>query len=103
MQEFIIDHQIEIVTAEIEDALALRSYAKALSILKSSWSFFRNQVNKKRAILIGEVLIRNGYSEAARGFLEHLVLLYPRDPEVMRWWVQAYAALTPCLSSVRRT
>ena len=93
MQEFIIDHQIEVVTAEIEDALDMKSYPKALSILKSSWSFFRNQVNKKRAILIGEVLIRNGYSEAARGFLEHLVLLHPRDPEVMRWWVQAYAEL----------
>ena len=88
MQEFIIDNQIEIVTAEIEDALATRSYPIALSILKSSWPFFRNQINKKRAILIGEVLIRNGYSKAASGFLEHLVLLHPRDPEVLRWWVQ---------------
>ena len=93
MQEFIIDNQVEIVTAEIEDALATRSYPKALSTLKSSWPFFRNQINKKRAILIGEVLIRNGYSEAASGFLEHLVLLHPRDPEVLRWWVQAYAEL----------
>ena len=91
LQEFIIDHQIEVVTAEIEDALDMKSYPKALSILKSSWSFFRNQVNKKRAILIGEVLIRNGYSEAVSGFLEHLALLHPRDKEVHRWWVQAYA------------
>ena len=81
LQEFIIDNQVEIVTAEIEDALATRSYPKALSILKSSWPFFRNQINKKRAILIGEVLIRNGYSKAASGFLEHLVLLHPRDPK----------------------
>ena len=93
MQEFIIDNQIEIVTAEIEDSLATRSYPTALSILKSSWPFFRNQINKKRAILVGEVLIRNGYSKAASGFLEHLALLHPRDPEVMRWWVQAYAEL----------
>jgi hypothetical protein len=93
LQEFIIDNQIEIVTAEIEDALATRSYPIALSILKSSWPFFRNQINKKRAILVGEVLIRNGYCKAASGFLEHLVLLHPRDPEVLRWWVQAYAEL----------
>ena len=93
MQEFIIDNQIDIVTAEIEDCLAARNYPKALTILKSSWPFFRNQINKTRAILVGEVLIRNGYSHAVSGFLEHLVLLHPRDPEVLRWWVQAYAEL----------
>ena len=76
MQEFIIDNQIDIVTAEIEDCLASRNYPKALTILKSSWPFFRNQINKTRAILVGEVLIRNGYSHAVSGFLEHLSLIH---------------------------
>ena len=93
MNEFLIDNQVEIVTAEIEDALAKRAYPEALTILKSSWSFFRNKINKKRGTLIGEILVRNGYSDVAARFMEHLVLLHPRDPDVLRWWVQAYAEL----------
>lgn len=93
MKEFIIDHQVEIVTAELEDCLSAKDYPEALRILKSSWHFFKNQLNKKRSILIGELLVRNGYSQAACGFLEHLMLLHPRDPEVSRWWVHSYAEL----------
>ena len=93
MKQFIIDNQVESVTAELEDCLTARDYPKALSILKASWPFFRNQINKKRGILIGEVLVRNGYSNAVKGFMEHLTLLHPRDPEVLRWWIQAYAEL----------
>ena len=48
MQEFIIDNQVEVVTAEIEDALATRSYPKALSILKSSWPFSESDQQKTR-------------------------------------------------------
>jgi glycosyltransferase involved in cell wall biosynthesis len=91
MEEYIIDQQVESVTAEIEDSLAAKKFPEALSILKSSWSFFRNQLNQKRGILVGEVLIRNGYFEEATGLMEHLVLLHPRDPNALRWWVQAYA------------
>ena len=93
MKQFIIDNQVENVTAELEDCLTARDYPKALSILKASWPFFRNQINKKRGILIGEVLVRNGYSNAVKGFMEHLTLLHPRDPEVLQWWIQAYAEL----------
>ena len=91
MDEYIIDQQVENVTAEIQDKLAARKYPEALSVLKSSWSFFRNQLNQKRGILVGEVLIRNGYFSEATGLLEHLILLHPRDPNALRWWVQAYA------------
>ena len=91
MDEYIIDQQVENVTAEIQDKLAARKYPEALSVLKSSWSFFRNQLNQKRGILVGEVLIRNGYFREATGLLEHLILLHPRDPNALRWWVQAYA------------
>ena len=93
MKEFIIVHQVENVTAELEDCLSARNYPEALSILKASWHFYKNQLNKKRSILVGITLIRNGYSHAACGFLEHLLLLHPRDPDVSRWWVQAYAEL----------
>lgn len=93
MNQFIIDNQVENVTADIEDCLTVRDYPKALSVLKSSWPFFKTQINKHRGILIGETLIRNGYSDIATGFMEHLALLHPRDPEVLRWWIQAYAEL----------
>ena len=93
MKQFIIENQVVNVTAEIEDCLTARDYPKALSILKSSWPFFRNQINKERGLLIGEVLVQNGYSDFASGLLEHLALLHPRDPEVLRWWVHAYAEL----------
>lgn len=91
MDEYIIDQQVENVTAEIEEKMAARKYSEALSVLKSSWSFFRNQLNRKRGILVGELLVRNGYFAEATGLLEHLVLLHPRDPSALRWWVQAYA------------
>ena len=93
MNQFIIDNQVENVTADMEDCLKARNYSEALSILKSSWSFFKTQINKHRGILIGETLIRNGYSDITTSFMEHLALLHPRDPEVLRWWVQAYAEL----------
>ena len=84
MDEYIIDQQVENVTAEIEEKMAARKYSEALSVLKSSWSFFRNQLNRKRGILVGELLVRNGYFAEATGLLEHLVLLHPRDPSALR-------------------
>ena len=91
MDEYIIDQQVENVTAEVGKD-GSRKYSEALSVLKSSWSFFRNQLNvEKEESLSESCWFGTDILPKQQVFLNILFLLHPRDPSALRWWVQAYA------------
>ena len=87
----IVNSQIEILAQELDALLNSKEYVTALELLEEAWPLFRNHLDARTSCVAARVLIRTGHYEFANRLMEEQVLLNPRNPEVIRWWVQSIA------------
>ena len=87
----LLSSQIEILVQELDALLHSNEYVNALTLLEEAWPQISNHLDTRTSCVAARVLIRNGHFEFANRLMEEQVLLHPRDPDVIRWWVQGIA------------
>ncbi len=68
-------------------------WKEGLDYLSNHWFSVRGTTNVDLSAAIGEILVRNGYSEWAITWLFERFLYHPKNGKIMRWLVEAAAEL----------
>jgi tetratricopeptide (TPR) repeat protein len=89
----LIDTQIQGVARELETFIIEKRYGDALLLLEDTWLLFNQNLSTESTLLVGRILLYNGYTTLARNVFDDLILIEPSNANVIRWWVQSYAEL----------